>query len=63
MNQHNNASSARDTAIKDVHEKIKQNQPQQHHPQQPQPQQPQDPNYLHEIRDPYRILELIRSRL
>ena len=54
MNQPNNTSNARDTAIKDINEKIKQNQSQN---------QLQDPIYLHEIRDPYGILELIRSRL
>ena len=53
-------------AIKDIHEKIKQNQQQPQQPQQPQQQYQShqlDPIQSHEIRDPLGILELMRSRL
>ena len=54
MNQPNNASNACDAAIKDINEKIKQTQ-----------NQKQSHNLMcsHEIRDPYGIFELMRSRL
>jgi hypothetical protein len=56
---HTMQSHSHNAAMNDINEKIKQTQQQQQQ-QQPQQQQPQEPC---EIRDPYGILELWRSRL
>ena len=62
MNTTTNNNVASTAAMNDINEKIKQAQQQQQQQQQqhPHPPQNQEP---YEIRDPYGILELMRSRL